>query len=316
MSTYIQRGALLLLFAGILLTACSGEEEALKEEIEQIDASDDELIAVIETNIAKLMDKDLEGYMDTIHPDSPVFETTEETIQDLFAYDIHIELVEIEVVEKSAEEAILTYTQRSIDDGKDSTFENNETVGEHILRPDDDGWKIYQSEVMSVEALEQEEDEPAEVAEIEGEYSEVITNLETPFPEDDWYLISYEEGEGEARAEYIPVDENAGNYEEMVAYDYYENGNEISSLENFVSVFQLNLEETVTGDLEFNRFLATESEVFYQFSLRDDATEANQDEIGRIFLREDDLFVVSYTLMEEELDEEAREEIIELLGEI
>src|SRR5699024_6037422 len=112
------------------------------------------------------MEKDYEGYMDTIHTDSPSYDTTSEMVKDLFTYDLAIELSDLHVKEKSAEEARVGYTQQTVDiNGTD--FEDNETVGEHILRLDDEEWKVFHSEVIEMNVLEREEPQAEEVA-LEG----------------------------------------------------------------------------------------------------------------------------------------------------
>lgn len=312
MSTIRLRAGIFFICIFLVLTACSNSNKSVEEEPKEAEISDEAFISVVETNVLMLMEEDLEGYMETIHSDSPVYESTEEMITELFNYSLTIELSDVEVIEKSEEEVVVNYIQRTVDE-EDSDFENNETLGEHTLRLDGGDWKIYQSEVLAVELLPTEEKDIEDV-EMDGQYGEQIASLAMPFLESDFKLASYEEKEGEARAEFIPVDETIGDYDELIAYDFYENGNELSNLANFIRVMELSLEEMVTGDLEFVRLLETESEVIYKFSVHEDEKEPNQEEIGRIFISGDDLFIVRYTSVEDEIENE--EEIIELLGDI
>ncbi|MCF3943168.1 hypothetical protein [Oceanobacillus alkalisoli] len=299
----------LVIFSCLFLAACSDDSENEETAEQNVEATEDVFYSVLESNVKALMEKDLDGYMETIHPYSPAYDSTEETIQEFFEFSLDIELNDLEVKEQSDDRAVVAYAQRTVDkDG--SEFENNETIGEHVLQLDDGKWKIYESEIIEVNPLPAER----EAIEITGDYANEITSLPTPFEEEEWLLASYEEGEGETTAEYIPVDENLGNYSAIITYDYYENGNEISGLANFISVLELSLEDMTTGEFEFERFGATESEVMYQFRVDGDATEPNQEEIGRIFVKENDLYVVRYTVMEESIEDV--DEIIEMLQEI
>lgn len=305
----------LLVFSCLFLAACSNDTSSSEQETVELEVSDEELFSILEANVETLMKKDLDGYMDTIHSDSPVYATTRETIQELFNYNLAIELSDLTVKEKSAEEAIVAYTQRTVELDGDA-FENNETIGEHLLRLDDGNWKIYQSEVIAVNPLPQQEVEQEE-AEMAGEYAAVMKELALPLPfdEEEWILASYEEYDGEATAEYIPGGENLGNYTRILTYHYYENGNESTELGHFVGVMEQSLDEMITGDFEFQRIQpVTETEVAYQFSVRDDETEPDQEEVGLIVVAEDDIYVFRYTVMQADMENE--EEIVNLLREI
>lgn len=300
----------LLLLSCLFLAACSNNTEEKEPESEQeVEAGEDVFFAVLEDNVEALMAKDLDGYMETIHGESPAYESTKETITEFFEYSLDIELADLEMKEQSEDEAVVHYTQRTIE--KDSgDFENNETRGEHILRPDDGKWKIYESEIFEVNPLPEEREE----VEMTGDYVEVISSLPTPFDEEEWMLAGYDEAEGEATAEYIPVAETLGNYSAIITYDYYEDGNERSGLANFIDVLELSLQDMTTGEFDFERLYATESEVMYQFRVDGDAKEPNQEEIGRIFVKDEDLYLVRYTVMEETIED--TDEIITMLNEI
>ncbi|MBN6205185.1 hypothetical protein JYK21_01870 [Ralstonia pickettii] len=292
----MKKSLLLLLFCFLFLAACSKDDAEETEQTE--DVTDETLTSVVKANVTKLMEKDFDGYMATIHTDSPVYETTKETIDELFNYTLDVDLSDLAVKEKSEDEALVSYTQRTVRvEGPD--FQDNETIGEHLLKQDAGEWKIYSSEVIEVNAIDREEEQPkAEAVEMAGSYATNFSALENPFDTEDWALVSYNEGEGEATAEYIHPDENLGNYSEIVTLDYYENGNELSGLANFISVFELNLIEMTTGTLEFERLSETETEVLYQFTLADDSTQENQEEIGRIFVKENDIYTVRYTTID------------------
>lgn len=307
------------LWAGIffvltcLLVAGCTDEGANKEEVEA-EVSDEAILAVVEMNVEKLMAKDLDGYMETIHSESPVYETTEETITELFNYTLDIELQNLEIKEQTDKEVIVAYTQRTVET-EAGDFQNNETTGEHTLRLDDGQWKIYNSEVIAVNPLPQEEQEmEQETVEMAGEYAAKLESVAKPFDEEEWILSSYKEAEGAATAVYLPEGENLGNYSQIITYDFYEDGNIHSDLAHFIDVFEQSLNDMATVDVEFQRFNATETEVSYQFALNGDPTEPDQEEIGRVFILDDDMYVVRYTKMDSSI--ENRDEVVDMLREI
>lgn len=310
---------LLISFVLLLLAACSNDEEMPEAEVEEeeLEISDEALIAVVETNIEQLMAKDFDGYMATIHSDSPVYDATSETVDELFNYTLAIELSHVQVKEKSAEKAVVAYAQRTIKE-EGPAFQNNETIGEHVLKPEEDGtWKIYQSEVSEINPIEEvaEEEEPiAEEVPLEGDYAEPLAEIDHPFDNEDWVLVTYDEGDGEARLEYISPNENLGNYTEIFTIEFYEDGNELSGINNFIDVFEANLKEITTGELSTNREFATESEVIYTFSLTDDEEQADQEEVGRVFVKDNDIYVARYTVIDDTI--ENQEEVIDLLNEV
>lgn len=314
-----KRAVLLISFVLLLLAACSNDEEMPEAEVEEeeLEISDEALIAVVETNIEQLMAKDFDGYMATIHSDSPVYDATSETVDELFNYTLAIELSHVQVKEKSAEKAVVAYAQRTIKE-EGPAFQNNETIGEHVLKPEEDGtWKIYQSEVSEINPIEEvaEEEEPiAEEVPLEGDYAEPLAEIDHPFDNEDWVLVTYDEGDGEARLEYISPNENLGNYTEIFTIEFYEDGNELSGINNFIDVFEANLKEITTGELSTNREFATESEVIYTFSLTDDEEQADQEEVGRVFVKDNDIYVARYTVIDDTIENQV--EIIDLLNEI
>ena len=307
---------LLVMLFSLLLTACSDDEvdtgEAETDRLEEV--TDEDLISVIETNVEKLKAKDFDGYMATIHSDSPVYDVTSDTISELIDFTLDIELGNLRVEEKSDEEAAVLYTQRTVKvEGPE--FQSNETVGKHLLRPENGDWKIYNSEVIEVTVLEDETNEQGAVAdEMEGEYADMLSSLENPFDTDDWVLASYTEGDGEATAKYLNPEENLGNYSKMATLEYFKNGNELSGLKNFISILKESLNEVTTGKLIFTQLEETETEVLYEFSLTGDSTEMDQQELARVFVQDNDLYLVRYTVMEETIDND--EEIIEILKEV
>lgn len=289
----IMHGALLLFF--LILTACSNDDET-QEGMTGNEVTDEELIAVVEENVKKLMEKDAEGYMATIHSESPVYNLTSDAITKLFDSDLEIELLELEVAEKLENEATILYKQRTTVDN--ASFQDNETNGKHVLRLENGDWKIYHSEQLDIKVIEPEEPR-AEAVEMEGIYADKLSAMN--LPDEEWVLADYTERNGEATAEYIPKDKNLGNYDEMITIDYYENGNVLSGLTNFVNIFETSMNNMTSGEFEFTRLAVNEAEVFYHFSVNEDSNQDDQEEIGRIFVRDNDIYLLRYTAIEQEI---------------
>jgi hypothetical protein len=70
----------------------------------------------------------------------------------------------------------------------------------------------------------------------------------------------------------------------------------------------------VSGNLEFTRLYETESEVLYEFTLTEDEEQEDQHEMGRVFLKENDMYLARYTVVEETIEND--DEVFEMLREI
>lgn len=279
------------------------EDEAEGSEEENAVPEDEELFAVLEANLEALTENDLDAYMDTIHSESPLYDTTRTTIDQLSVYTLDMELFDLVVEEKSEEEATISYKQTTMKvDGPD--FMNNETHGAHVLRPDNGSWKIYSSEeptevIPLDENGEVIEETDADVA-AEGVYIDAITSLEIPFDEGMWELESYEEADGEALAEFLLVDEDLTNFTELFSIHYYPDGDELLGAEGFIEMMEMNLTEMTTGNLEFN----SAEEGFFEFSLTEDDIQLDQEEVARVFAKDNDLYVIRYTTFEKTIEDQ------------
>ena len=322
-------GLLLIIF----LAACGddagteeaeGEEESEEttEETEEENEEagipeDEELFEVLERNIATMADDDSTGHMETLHSESPGYAETEQILEDMSVYTLDIEISDLEVEEKSEEEARVFYTQRNMKvDGP--TYENNELTGIHIMRPEDGEWKIYNTELMDYIVLD-ENGEPLEEgatgeAVMEGEYADVVSSLEMPFEEEEWVLAHYGEDSGEAVAEYLPAGDDLNDYSELLTVHYFPGGKDGIGVAQFIDVMETNLTDMVEGEFEFNRFDETDEEGFFEFTLTDDPVQFDQEELGRALIKGDDLFAVRYTIIEDTLED--RDKWIEHLSEI
>jgi hypothetical protein len=325
------------LFLSIFLVACSDdagieeaegeaeteeetegtEEEEAGEEEESSIPEDEELFAVLERNIATMEDEDLTAHMETLHSGSPGYDETEGLLEDMSVYTLDIQVSDMEVEEKPEEESRVFYKQTNIKvDGPE--YENNEISGVHVLRPEDGNWKIYDTELVEYIALDGNGDPLEEGTEqevvMEGEYADAVSNLEMPFDEDEWVLAHYAEEMGEAIAEYLVAGESAEDYSELLTVHYFPGGKDEIGVAQFIDVMETNLTDMVEGEFEFNRFDETEEEGLFEFTLENDPTQFNQEELARVFVKDEDLFAVRYTLIEDTVED--RDEWIETLSAI
>ncbi len=110
-----------------------------------------QLFDVLHTNAKAGVNEDLEAYMATIHPNSPLYNRTEDTLKEMFAtYDLNFEFYDLTVTSLTSNEAkihfsLLTRKRAGPD------FRNNIVIGMMILRPDDGVWKIYNQTVEDVQ---------------------------------------------------------------------------------------------------------------------------------------------------------------------
>jgi tetratricopeptide (TPR) repeat protein len=113
--------------------------------------TDQQLFDVLHVNAQAGIDEDLEAYMATIHPDSPLYDQTEDVLIDLFAlYDLDFKFYDMTVTNLKSNEAkihfsLLTRKRAGPD------FRNNIVIGTMTLRPDNGVWKIYNQEVEDVQ---------------------------------------------------------------------------------------------------------------------------------------------------------------------
>lgn len=282
------------------------EKEAAAEEEESAIPEDEDLFSVLETNVQTLVDQNVEGHMETIHSESPAYEGTEENLNMLADYTLDMQLSDLEVEEKTEEEARVAYTQVSMK-LEGPAYQNNQTKGVHILKPEDGVWKIFNTEIAETVAL----DENGEVMEadaqgsavMEGQYADLLLELEMPFDSDKWVLGNYQEAEGEAIAEFLVNGEDFETYSELLTLHYYENGNEAVGTINFIDTMEANLGEIITGNLEFNRIAESEQEGIYEFIVTEDETQLDQEEVARVFVKDNDLYVIRYTTMEQSIED-------------
>lgn len=117
-----------------------------------------EVFTLIEWNLYYARIEDLNGYMWTLHPESPVYAETEAQMKILFSeYDLayNIEEWEIQSINSQSAKVRVVQTTRKIT-GADP-FRDNRLEAVHTLRKDSEGaWKIYSTQIResSLEYLE------------------------------------------------------------------------------------------------------------------------------------------------------------------
>ncbi len=133
---------MVVVFAGTFVSGCTTKTE-----------SDGEIMSLMNENLRALENEDMEGYMATIHEQSAGYAITEHTMLEAFdMYDLKYELIDVKVVEKSSQEAKVKFVQitQKIDG---PVFRDNKISGVHILKKSDGKWKIYDTQIDSIDYL-------------------------------------------------------------------------------------------------------------------------------------------------------------------
>jgi len=98
----------------------------------------------VKDNVNAMQNKDLEGVMATVHPDSPSFGSTREVLQDLFKkYDLRITLSDLKIVSATPEEVKVSFVQKTERLKGPVDLQSSVCDGVHTLRKDHGKWKIY-----------------------------------------------------------------------------------------------------------------------------------------------------------------------------
>lgn len=141
-------GALCLAVAGIGILSSGGLSNLGSA---QPTPTNQQLFDVLHENARAGVTEDLDAYMATVHPGSPMYDQTEEVLKEMFVtYDLNFEFYDLTVTSLKPNEAkihfsLLTRKRAGPD------FRNNIVIGTMILRPDNGVWKIYNQEVEDVQ---------------------------------------------------------------------------------------------------------------------------------------------------------------------
>lgn len=133
--------ALLIILAAASLAGCGSnpEEEAAQQ--------------VLTDQLEFLRNEDLEGVMSTMHPESPAYSQTRVVVEQVFElYDLEYNLETVEVVEMSENQAKLRAVQvtRRVSGPE---LADTRVTAIHTIRKTGSGWKLYESQTESSEAL-------------------------------------------------------------------------------------------------------------------------------------------------------------------
>ncbi|MCJ7552419.1 MAG: hypothetical protein MUO34_00925 [Ignavibacteriaceae bacterium] len=110
--------------------------------------------SVIYANAKYMTEKNLEAVMETIHPESPVFESTKKIVTQIFQqFDLSYKIEKIEIIEENADEAIVKFVQLTTK-LTNFQFNNNRLTGVHTLRKDGNSWKIFSTRTENLEYLQ------------------------------------------------------------------------------------------------------------------------------------------------------------------
>ena len=118
---------------------------------------DEALFSVIEENLQMNQEENIEGSLLTIHEGAAGYSEMKAGLKQMFdVYDFTYEIKEMEVLEKSKEEAKVRFIQITRKSAGPE-FNDNELEGVHTLKRSPEGWKIYNTEVTDIIFLSDKE---------------------------------------------------------------------------------------------------------------------------------------------------------------
>ena len=127
----------------ILLPGCgsnSSKEDAVK--------------AAVNLNAESMNEESIDLYMNTIHPESPLYDATENMVQTLFEqYDLKVTLkdVKVEKIEDDLAEVLVVQQTRKLAGGD---FQDNEVETRNVLKLHEGKWKFFSSQILKTSVLE------------------------------------------------------------------------------------------------------------------------------------------------------------------
>jgi len=100
-----------------------------------------------------LENNDVDRYMETMHPESPIYDSTESVTNQLLQnYDPQLD-IEVTSVSIDGDTATAETTQETRIEGSDPEFQENRADITHELRMYEGEWRVYDSTINSREAL-------------------------------------------------------------------------------------------------------------------------------------------------------------------
>jgi len=140
-----------LLVAALLgLTLAAGCQRISK-------ADEEAALAAVRANTEAMNRADLEGATATIHPKSPSFERSRAQTATLFEqFRLSCVLEEAKVEKTGADGITIRFVLVTRKISGDEDFPDNRVTGQHLLKRDGEAWKIWSSQVLARETLENE----------------------------------------------------------------------------------------------------------------------------------------------------------------
>lgn len=116
-------------------------------------SDESEIRNVLQRQARALEGDDLDTYMDTLHPESPVYDESQQTTEALMEeYDLQIDL-QIDEIQVDGDEAEVDVTQETRIAESDPDFQENRSEIVHDCRPYEGEWRVYNSTLVDREPL-------------------------------------------------------------------------------------------------------------------------------------------------------------------
>lgn len=113
-----------------------------------------EIEDVVKTNVHAMSKRNVNLVLDTIHPESPIVESTKDMLTYIFArLQLRYTLQQIEVKEVEPGEAKVQVLQVTQKLSGNAAFRDNRIRLLHTLKRDGQKWKIFSSEALMIEYL-------------------------------------------------------------------------------------------------------------------------------------------------------------------
>lgn len=111
-------------------------------------------LAVLRQNIRAAENENLDAYMDTIHPEAPIYDRTRTTMKRMIGtYDLTYELSELNVTEQTEDKVHVEFVQVT-KKKSGPKFRPNRIHGVHILKMHDGEWKLWNTKQQEIKYLD------------------------------------------------------------------------------------------------------------------------------------------------------------------
>lgn len=108
---------------------------------------------VLQQNLVACRDENLRAMLGTLHPKSPAYEQTRQSMQNLFArYDLQYELLSCHYVGRDRDYVVVRATQKCTKKAGPA-FHDNVLDVLHIFRKHGEDWKLWQTAILQVQYL-------------------------------------------------------------------------------------------------------------------------------------------------------------------